>query len=116
MSKWIALTFALTGLIPGQGHAATNAWYGFVTDTHCGTNCQRTTAMTPDKACVRLCVRKGSKFGLWYGNHVYTLEPQSEAARFAAEKVHVIGELSGDTIRIKSIQRPAAANQLEKPR
>ena len=58
--------------------------------------------MTPDLACVRLCVRKGSKFGLWYGHHVYTLEPQSTAARYAAERVHVIGELSDDVIRITS--------------
>jgi hypothetical protein len=82
-----------------------NTWDGFVTDTHCGTNCQRTSAMTPDSACVRRCVRQGSKYGLWYGNHVYVLEPQSPAAKFAAEKVHVSGDLSNDTIRIKSIVR-----------
>jgi hypothetical protein len=67
-------------------------WDGFVTDTRCGTNCQRTSDMKPDRACVRLCVRKGSKHGLWYGNHVYELEPQAKAAKFAAENVHVTGE------------------------
>lgn len=60
--------------------------------------------MTPDQACVRLCVRKGSKFGVWYGNHVYTLEPQPTAARYAAETVLVVGELSGDVIRITAIR------------
>lgn len=80
-----------------------NTWDGFVTDTHCGTNCQRTSAMTPDSACVRRCVRQGSKYGLWYGYHVYVLEPQSQAAKFAAEKVRVSGDLLNDTIRIKSI-------------
>jgi hypothetical protein len=90
------LTLMLATLFVGQAQAATNVWDGFVTDTHCGTNCQRTSAMTPDRACVRLCVRKGSKFGLWYANHVYTLEPQSKAARYAAERVHVVGELSDD--------------------
>jgi hypothetical protein len=59
--------------------------------------------MRPDRACVRLCVRKGSKYGLWYGNHVYELEPQAKAARFAAENVRVTGELANDTIRIRSI-------------
>jgi hypothetical protein len=82
-----------------------SAWDGFVTDTHCGTHCQRTSAMTPDRACVQRCVRQGSKYGLWRGNHVYVLEPQSEAARFAAENVRVIGDLSGETIHIKSIVR-----------
>jgi hypothetical protein len=57
------LTLIFATVFVGQAQAATNAWDGFVTDTHCGTNCQRTSAMTPDKACVRLCVRKGSKFG-----------------------------------------------------
>jgi hypothetical protein len=78
-------------------------WDGFVTDTHCGTNCQHTSDMKPDRACVRLCVRKGSKYGLWYGNHVYELEPQAQAAKFAAENVRVTGEMANDTIRIRSI-------------
>lgn len=82
-----------------------SAWDGVVTDTHCGTHCQRTSAMTPDRECVRRCVRNGSKYGLWHGNHVYLLEPQSEAARFAAENVRVTGDLSGNTIHIKSIFR-----------
>ena len=80
-------------------------WEGFVTDTHCGTNCQRTSAMTPDRACVRRCVKQGSKYGLWSGNHVYTLEPQSKAAKFAAENVRVIGNFSNGTIQIKSIAK-----------
>jgi hypothetical protein len=46
---------------------------------------------------------RGSKYGLWYGNHVYELEPQAKAARFAAENVRVTGELANDTIRIRSI-------------
>jgi hypothetical protein len=78
-------------------------WDGFVTDMHCGTNCQRTSDMKPDKACVRLCVRKGSKYGLWYGNHVYELEPQVKAAKFAADNVRVTGTMSNQIIRIESI-------------
>ncbi|WP_158750854.1 hypothetical protein [Acidobacterium sp. S8] len=79
------------------------AWEGFVTDTHCGTNCQRTSSMTPDRACVRRCVKQGSKYGLWMGNHVYPLEPQSKASKFAAENVRVTGQMANDTIQITSI-------------
>jgi hypothetical protein len=89
-----------TSLTFGQNQ---KTWDGFVTDTHCGTNCQRTSDMRPDRACVRVCVRNGSKYGLWYGNHVYALEPQAKASRFAAENVRVTGELENDTIRIRSI-------------
>jgi hypothetical protein len=84
--------------------AVLNTWNGFVTDTHCGTNCQRTTTMTPDLACIRRCVKQGSKYGLWSGHHVYLLEPQSRAAKFAAENVRVTGSLSNDTIYIQSIE------------
>ena len=105
MNIGATLALMLATLFPSGRQGVTQVWDGFVTDTHCGTNCQRTSAMTPDRACVRSCVRKGSKYGLWYGNHVYTLEPQSEAALYAAERVHVVGELSEDVIRIRSIDR-----------
>ena len=82
-------------------------WDGFVTDTHCGTNCQRTSAMTPDKACVRRCVKAGSKYGLWHGKSVYVLEPQAQAAKFAAENVRVTGSMVDGTIHIQSIARIA---------
>jgi len=60
--------------------------------------------MTPDLKCVRRCVKKGSKYGLWHGSKVYVLEPQAEATRFAAKNVKVTGTLSGDTIRIAAIE------------
>jgi hypothetical protein len=34
-------------------------------------------------------------------SHVYWLEPQAQAAKFAAENVRVAGELENDTIRIR---------------
>ena len=84
----------------GQGP---KLWDGFVTDTHGGTHCQRTSTMTPDRICVRLCVKPGSKYGLWSGDHVYILEPQSQASKLAADNVRVTGDLANDTIQIKSI-------------
>jgi hypothetical protein len=102
-------TFALALLLFMVGSSASPqaqiTWEGIVTDTHCGTHCQRTSHMTPDPDCVRLCVRKGSKYGLWYKDHVYVLEPQTEAAKFAAENVRVTGSLSRDSIHILSISR-----------
>jgi hypothetical protein len=60
-----------------------------------------------------LIVRKGSKYGLWYGNHVYALEPQSAAAQFAAANVRIVGSLSKDVISIESIA-PIPATQVPK--
>ena len=86
-------------------------WTGYVTDTHCGTNCQRTSDMKPDLNCIRLCVRKGSKYGLWSGNHVYVLEPQPKAATFAAQNVEVRGRMRNGTIYISSINSVAQTNK-----
>ena len=78
-------------------------WTGYVTDTHCGTHCQVTSKMTPYLKCIRSCVKKGSKYGLWVGKHVYVLEPQAKAAAFAAKNVKVEGVLKGNTIQMASI-------------
>jgi hypothetical protein len=96
----VATLFLVYGSSAG---AEAKTWDGFVTDTHCGTNCQRTSSMTPDRACVRRCVRRGSQYGLWFGNQVYVLEPQQRAAKFAAERVEVTGEMTDGTIHIQSI-------------
>lgn len=92
-----------TATSAGQDRGSQQTWQGFVTDTHCGTNCQVTKDMTPDKECVRRCVKNGSKYGLWVEHHVYELEPQEKAARFAARDVTVKGTLNGETIHIDSV-------------
>src|SRR5258707_8596937 len=98
----------LVVLFPSRDHAQSTGsqqtWRGYVTDTHCGTNCQLTKDMTPDKKCIDRCVRKGSKYGLWVGHHVYVLEPQSKAAHYAGIDVAVTGTLDRDTICIDSLE------------
>jgi hypothetical protein len=103
--------------ITGEAQSAKSqqTWQGFVTDTHCGTNCQVTKDMTPDKKCVDRCVRQGSKYGLWVGRHVYELEPQSKAARYAASAVSITGTLDGETIHIDSIE-PSKQAATKKPK
>lgn len=101
---WIIVLVLHTGMAEAQNAKSQQTWQGFVTDTHCGTNCQVTKAMTPDKKCVKRCVREGSKYGLWVGQHVYELEPQSKAARYAASDVTVTGTLDGETIHISSME------------
>ncbi len=87
-----------------QNPGSQQTWQGYVTDTHCGTNCQITKNMTPDKKCIDRCIRRGSKYGLWAGRHVCVLEPQGKAARYAGINVSVKGALDGETIHIDSIE------------
>ena len=109
----VGLVSLLTGgsmLVCASGETGT--WTGYVTDTHCGTNCQVTSSMVPDLKCIRECVRKGSKYGLSSGKQVYVLEPQAKASRFAAKNVRVTGTLEGDVIQISSIKpTPGAAQE-----
>ena len=105
----LVLLIGSSQFVPAQ---APKAWDGYITDTHCGTNCQRTSTMSPDRACVRLCVKKGSKYGLWTDNKVYVIEPQLKVSHFAADEVRVTGQMTNDVIHITSITRipkPAAS-------
>jgi len=56
------------------------------------------------RKCIRRCVKEGSKYGLWSGSKVYLLEPQAKASQFAAKNVKVTGTISGDTIRVATIE------------
>ena len=98
-------------LLLGSSARTQQTCVGYVTDTHCGTNCQVTKNMTPDLECIRRCVRKGSKYGLWSGDKVYGLEPQATAVKFAAKNVKISGRISGDTIQIAEIKALAPANK-----
>ena len=62
--KTFPLILLLLAAISSASPRVQNTWVGFVTDTHCGTHCQRTSHMTPDPACVRRCVKNGSEYGL----------------------------------------------------
>jgi len=104
LATCLVVMFLQTGTRGAQNTASQQTWQGFVTDTHCGTNCQVTKDMTPDKKCIDRCVKDGSKYGLWVGHHVYELEPQSKAARYAAKDVSVTGTLDVETIHIDSIK------------
>ena len=102
-ASWL-FALVLFTVLEAQPTKSHETWKGFVTDTHCGTNCQIKKDMTPDKKCVDRCVREGSKYGLWVGRQVYVLEPQSKEARFAAIDVTVTGTLKGETIHIDTIE------------
>jgi hypothetical protein len=115
LALWIIILILHIGIANAQSAKPQQTWQGFVTDTHCGTNCQVTKSMTPDKKCVDRCVREGSKYGLWVGNQVYELEPQSKAARYAARDVSVRGTLIGETIHIDSIE-PSKRSATKKPK
>jgi ATP/ADP translocase len=81
----------------------TETWKGYVTDTWCGLH--RATE-APTVACTNLCLQnKGAKYALYdvVNNKLYILNPQAEAARYAAKMVTVTGTV-GDSAQLVTAQ------------
>ena len=92
---------ALSFLAAANGK--TETWKGYVTDTWCGLH-RETEA--PTVACTKLCLQnKGAKYALYdvINNKLYVLNPQDDAAKYAAKMVIVTGTL-GDSAQMVTSQ------------
>jgi hypothetical protein len=75
----------------------TRTWKGYVTDTWCGLDRE---TKAPTVACTNLCLQnKGAKYALYdvVNNKLYVLNPQDQAAKYAAKMVIVTGNLGDNT-------------------
>jgi hypothetical protein len=93
------LVVALAGVLSFLAGATgkTETWKGYVTDTWCGLH-RETEA--PTVACTKLCLsNKDAKYALLdvVNNKLYVLNPQDQAAKYAAQMVTVTGTLGDDT-------------------
>lgn len=89
---------------PASDEGRTKTWEGYVTDTWCGVN--RDTK-APTVECTRQCVRDGSGKYAFYNfadGKVYILNPQTEAAKYAARRVVVHGEVDGVNVHVKTMR------------
>ena len=78
---------------------------GKVSDAMCGAKHQMASG---DADCTRACVKHGSKYALVVGDKVYTLETSDAAtldrlSEAAGSAVKVTGDVSGDSIAVKSV-------------
>jgi ATP/ADP translocase len=83
-------------------NSKTETWKGYVTDTWCGLH-RETEA--PTVACTNLCLsNKGAKYALFdvVNNKLYVLNPQEQAAKYAAKMVIVTGTLGDSTQMVTS--------------
>jgi len=89
----------------------TETWKGYVTDTWCGLH--RATE-APTVACTNLCLQnKGAKYALFdvVNNRLYILNPQAEAAKYAAKMVTVTGTI-GDGAQLVTAQGTIPGNTI----
>src|ERR1700674_1115269 len=91
------ILFASTLSFLTAANNKTQAWKGYVTDTWCGLHRE---IEAPTVACTNLCLsNKGAKYALFdvVNNKLYVLNPQEQAAKYAAKMVIVTGTLAGST-------------------
>jgi hypothetical protein len=75
---------------------------GVVSDSMCGAN-HMAKNMTPAD-CLRMCVKKGTKYALVVGKDVYTLEGhEAELDKYAAQTVSLKGTVKGQVITVESV-------------
>ena len=92
----------------GSGQTVDNVvqagdYTGMISDSMCGARHVKHPNL--DSAnCTRECVRSGAKYKLIDGEKSYFLQGDfAELAQFAGQRAKVSGSLSGETIRISSI-------------
>lgn len=83
--------------------ATEHTYVGMVTCSRCKAKHSAAMGQTAD-VCVRVCVHGGAHFALVNAESVYLLEGDMGALkRVAGQRVRVIGNLKGDTIRVASV-------------
>jgi len=95
----------LAGLVALPAFAADKTIAGKVSDAMCGVKHQMP---GDDAGCTRACVKNGSKYALVVGDKVYTLQTTDKSTLdklndLAGANAKVTGEVSGDTITVKSV-------------
>ncbi len=87
---------------PSGGGAQTLT--GIVSDSMCAAK-----HMAKDKSpaeCTRMCVQQGTKYALFAGKKVYTLEGhESDLDKLAGQRVTAKGAVSGETVKVSSVAR-----------
>jgi len=100
--KLVSLMLGLAGAL---GAADTpRIFTGVITDTLCGPGHAMMKAQS-DAACVKLCVKGSGQYALFDGQNVWKLTDQKTPAKFAAQKVKVVGtyDEKSKTIKVSSI-------------
>jgi hypothetical protein len=86
----------------GQTSGSQKTLTGVVSDSMCGVNHMAKNMSSAD--CLRMCVKKGTKYALVVDKKVYTLEGhEAELDKYAAQKVTLQGTVNGETVNVTSV-------------
>ena len=101
--KLFSMTLALAGALSAAD--APRTFTGVITDTLCGASHAMMKAQS-DASCVKLCVKGSGQYALFDGQNVLKLTDQKTSAKFAAQRVTVVGayDEKTKTIKVSSIE------------
>jgi hypothetical protein len=108
-SVWVGsflVAVALLGVatIQSQTSGSQKTLTGVVSDSMCGVNHMAKNIDPAD--CLRMCVKKGTKYALVVGKDVYTLEGhEAELDKYAAQEVSLKGTVKGKMMTVESVTR-----------
>jgi hypothetical protein len=98
----MAVALLGTASMQGQTTGSQKTLTGVVSDSMCGTNHMAKNLSPAD--CLRMCVKKETKYALVVGTDVYTLEGhEAELDKYAAQKVSLKGTVKGQTMTVESV-------------
>jgi hypothetical protein len=105
--KFLLATFALLLAIPAFAGDKPQTLTGKVSDAMCGA---KHMMAGKDAECARECVKRGSTYALVVGDKVYTLATTDQAtldklSELAGSTAKVTGDVSGDSIAVKSVAK-----------
>jgi hypothetical protein len=88
----------------GQEISGATRISGVITDSLC--KGKHDTAMNQSaSACTKVCLKKGGKYVLVAGDNVYALDGGTAYLdKFAGERVTITGVLTGETMKVDSVQ------------
>jgi len=96
----VALFGAAT--MQGQTSGSQKTLTGVVSDSMCGANHMAKNMNPAD--CLRMCVKKGTKYALVVGKDVYTLQGhEAELDKYAAQTVLLKGTVNGQMMTVESV-------------
>jgi hypothetical protein len=101
--KLFSVTLALAGALGAAD--APRTFTGVITDTLCGASHAMMKAQS-DASCVKLCAKGSGQYALFDGQTVLKLSDQKTSAKFAAQRVKVVGayDEKTKTVKISSIE------------
>src|SRR5712671_5437783 len=98
VSSFLAVAALLgSATMQGQTSGSQKTLTGVVSDSMCGTSHMAKDMSSAE--CLRMCVKKGTKYALVVDKSVYTLEGhEAELDKYAAQKVSVTGSVKDQTL------------------